>query len=70
MIEYQISGTRFNENEVRIDFRAIDEYGQINLHGYVPVTMQEFFANSSSMDSLAGLVEQKVNERLSTTDAE
>ena len=67
MFVYQINGTRFNDDEVRIDFRALDEYGQINLSGYVPVSMAEFFQHSGSMDSLSELVKVKVTERLENT---
>lgn len=64
MIEYQVRGTNFMSDEVRIDFRGVDEYNQISLSGYVPVTHVEFFSHSSSMESLAGLVKTKVTERL------
>lgn len=64
MIEYQVRGTNFMTDEVRIDFRGVDEYNQISLSGYVPVTHAEFFQHSSSMEALAGLVKDKVTERL------
>ena len=44
--------------------RALDEYNQIQLSGYVPVTMTEFFQHSGSMEGLEGLVSQKVSARL------
>lgn len=69
MIEYNVSGTRFSDDGVRIDFRALDEYGQISLNGYVPVTTVEFFTASTSMEDLEELVKSKVIDRL-TSDAE
>lgn len=53
---------------VHIRFSGQDSLNQINLNGYVPVTMVEYFANSSSMDALAGLVREKVLERFGTVE--
>lgn len=65
MFEYQINGTRFSSDDtVKIEFRAIDEYGQINLSGYVPASTEEFFQHSSSMKGMQELVKEKVKDRL------
>jgi hypothetical protein len=53
---------------VHIRFSGQDSLQQINLNGYVPVTMAEFFANSTSPEDLAELVRVKVLERFEPVD--
>ncbi|NIK11201.1 hypothetical protein [Alkalibacillus almallahensis] len=59
-IQFVSSG---EEEKVHIHFRGKDPENELNLSGYVPVTVTEY-ENNSSIDDMQQLVKDKVLERL------
>ncbi|WP_156323934.1 hypothetical protein [Bacillus sp. JCM 19034] len=71
-LQIQVSGTRFNSDDtVRVDFRGVDQQGEINLSGYVVGTLDEYFTYAGQ--GMAGLQEftrQKIVARLNSDTEE
>ncbi|WP_164670973.1 hypothetical protein [Virgibacillus doumboii] len=55
--------TAGEEDLVHIHFRSVDSENQLNMNGYVPVTVAEYEADAS-VEGLKKLVKKKVLERL------
>ncbi|MFD2638400.1 hypothetical protein [Piscibacillus salipiscarius] len=51
------------EPTVNIHFRGVDPDNQLNVNGYVPVTNDEYEANSG-VNQLEQLVREKLTERM------
>lgn len=65
-LEIRVNAIEFvNDNKVHIRFNGSDVERQINISGYVTVTVEEYEANSQ-MEQLKELVRAKVVERLNT----
>lgn len=66
-MEIKINNIQFvtagEEDKVHIHFRGKDPENQLNLSGYVPVTVTEY-ENNMSVDGMEQLVKDKVLERL------
>ncbi|SEB15687.1 hypothetical protein SAMN05421743_12131 [Thalassobacillus cyri] len=52
-----------NEEKVHIHFRGMDPAGQLDLNGYIPVTVQDY-EKDASLEGMSGLVKNKLMERL------
>jgi hypothetical protein len=65
-IEIRVQSIQFLDGEkAQLSFNGMDSERQINISGYVTVTVEEYEANSQ-MEQLKEFVRAKVVERLNT----
>ncbi|MDY7222093.1 hypothetical protein [Halalkalibacterium halodurans] len=63
-VEIRVQSIQFSDdNTARINFSGADSERQINISGYVAVTIEEYEANSQ-MELMKDLVRQKAVEHL------